>query len=235
MLASDIMHQAVVSIPQDAELHDAVRLMVARRLSGLVVVDDAGKMVGMLTEADLLRRTEIGTEHRYSKLVAFLRGPGREAEDYLRTHARHVRDVMHTPVLAVSKDSKLDDVVALMEKNKVRRVPVLEHGKPIGIISRADLLRALEPLLAPDDEISPCTDAALAQSVIDALGAQPWVPPGLTVGAAGGVVTVYGVVSDPREERAVTVLVENVPGVKSVDAQLTYVDVNAGISLTGLG
>ena len=108
-------------------------------------------------------------------------------------------------------------------------------GKPIGIISRADLLRALEPLLAPDDEISPCTDAALAQSVIDALGAQPWVPPGLTVGAAGGVVTVYGVVSDPREERAVTVLVENVPGVKSVDAQLTYVDVNAGISLTGLG
>lgn len=235
MLASDIMHNEVVSISVDARIHEAVRLMVAKRISGLVVVDGSGAMVGMLTEADLLRRAEIGTGHRYSKLLNFLRGPVREAEDYLRTHARVVRDLMHTPVVAVSKATSLEELVALMEKHRVRRLPVLENGKPVGVIARADLLRALEPLLAPDDEQFLCPDCDLETAVIAALRAQGWTPPGVSVAAKDGVVTLYGVVSDPREERAVTVLVENVPGVKAVKNQLAYVDVNTGISMTGLG
>jgi len=194
MIASDIMHPGVISIAQDASVHDAVRLMVARRVSGLVVVDAKGAMVGMLTEGDLLHRVEIGTEHHYSKLLAFLRGPVREAQDYLRTHARRVSDLMHTPVVAVTKNTKLEELVELMEKHKVRRMPVLENGKPIGIISRADLLRALEPLLAPDDVVDPCDDAELEERVI-----------------------------------------ENVAGVTAVKNELTYVDVNTGISMTGLG
>jgi len=235
MLASDIMHPEVVSIAEGDSVHDAVRLMIAKRISGLVVVDAAGAMVGMLTEGDLLRRAEIGTEHRYSKFLAFLRGPVREAEDYLRTHARRVADLMHTPVVAVTKSTKLEELVAVMEKHKIRRLPVLDHGKPVGIISRADLLRALEPLLAPDDAVEPCDDRELEGKVIAALGKQDWVPPGLTIAANCGSVTLYGVVSDPREERAVMVLVENLPGVTAVKNELTYVDVSTGISMTGLG
>ncbi len=235
MLARDIMHPAVVSITQDASIHDAVRLMVARRISGLVVVDKDGKMVGMLTEADVLRRAEIGTEPHHSKLIAFLRGPAREAGDYLRTHARQVSDLMHTPVVAVTLRATLDEIVASMEKHKVRRLPVLDHGKPVGIISRADLLRALEPLLAPDDEVVAASDRDLETAVLHALRAQAWVPPGLAVSAKAGVITVSGVVSDPREERAVIVLVENVPGVASVKNELIYVDVNTGMTFSGLG
>jgi CBS domain-containing protein len=235
MQASDIMHHEVISIGQDSSVYAAVRLMVAKRVSGLVVVDEHGVMVGMLTEANLLHRAEIGTEHHYSKLIAFLRGPVREAEDYLRTHARKVSDLMRTPVVAVTKATKLEEVVETMEKHKVRRIPVLEHGKPVGIISRADLLKALEPMLAPDDVVGSYTDPQLEEAVISALADQPWVPPGLSIAAEAGVITLYGVVSDPREERAVVVLVENTPGVKGVKNQLAYVDVNTGISMTGLG
>jgi len=235
MIASDIMHPGVISITEDASVHDAVRLMVARRVSGLVVVDAKGAMVGMLTEADMLHRVEIGTEHRYSKLLTFLRGPVREAESYLRTHARRVSDLMHTPVVAVTQNTELEDLVELMEKHNIRRMPVLDDGKPVGIISRADLLRALEPLLAPDDEVEPCSDTDLEEKVMAALQEQVWVPPGLSVAVAAGKVTLYGVVSDPREERAVIVLVENVCGVTEVKNDLTYVDVNTGISMTGLG
>ena len=234
MLARDIMHQAVISIPQTATVHDAVRLMVARRISGLVVVDQHGKLVGMLTESDLLRRAEIGTEPHHSKLVACLRGPGREAEDYLRTHAQLVSDLMHSPVTAVSPDATLDEIVGAMEKHKVRRVPVVEKGVPVGIISRADLLRALEPMLAPDDEVRASTDQELEDAVIAELRAQPWVPPGLAVAARSAIVTISGVVSDPREERAVLVLVQSVPGVRGVRNELVYVDVNTGMTFSGM-
>lgn len=235
MRASDIMHRAVIVIAQDATIYQAARLMSAHRISGLVVVDNAGTAVGMLTESDLLRRAELGTEPRHSALLAFLRGPAREAADYLRTHARIVADVMHKPVLAVRPDASLDEVVAVMEKNKIRRLPVVEDGKPVGVISRADLLAALEPLLAAGDEAANLTDSDIQAALIKALNQQPWVPPGLSVDVRNGVATIYGVVSDPREERAVEVLAENVTGVKSVRNQLTFVDVNSGMAITGLG
>jgi len=235
MLAKDIMHREVISIAHDAPVQQAVALMVERRVSGLVVVDDAGEMVGMLTEGDLLRRAEIGTEPHYSKLLTFLRGPSREARDYLRTHARLVLDLMHTPVIAVNVDTGLEEVVAAMEKYKVRRLPVLAAGVPVGMISRADLLRALLPMLTRIEPPPACTDSELANSVVAALRAQSWAPPGVTVAAADGVITLSGVVTNPDEERAVTVLVQNVAGVKDVRNELAYVDVNTGISMTGLG
>src|SRR5688572_2697502 len=134
MKVRDVMTTPVVSIDSEAPISRAIRLMLQKKISGLPVVDAAGNLTGVVTEGDFLRRAEAGTLHSQPRWLEFLMGPGLLAEDYAKTHGRKVSEVMTRSVKTVDEDTQLNDVVALMERNGIKRIPVLRGKKLIGIV-----------------------------------------------------------------------------------------------------
>ncbi len=229
MKARDVMHRGVATVMPEAPLAEAIGIMVAKRISGLPVVDAAGAVVGILTEGDLLRRAETGTQLESEGWRAWLAGPGRGAQDYIRAHARKVGEVMTQPVVMVDPDAALAEIVALMESRGIKRVPVLEADRLVGIVSRADLLRALERLL-PKTETQAVAGAELRRRVLGELDKQRWSPRSyLDVKVERGVAELLGLVTDPRQRDALRVLAENVPGVRGVVDHLTWIEPYSGI------
>jgi CBS domain-containing protein len=143
MKAKDVMTRHVVTIAPNASILEALRLMLQHKISGLPVVDEKGNLAGIVTEGDFLRRAETGTERKRSRWFEFLVGPGALAADYVRSHARRVDEVMTTDIHTITEDAPLDDVVALMEKHRIKRLPVMRGGELVRIVSRANLLHAL--------------------------------------------------------------------------------------------
>lgn len=233
MKASDVMRTDLVTVTPRTEIRDAVRLMLDHRISGLPVVDEAGAAVGMLTEGDLLRRAELGTQQRPPAWRAWLAGSGSEALHYVRSHARRVGEVMTVPIIGVRPDTGLTEVVALMEARRIKRLPVLEHGRLAGIVTRADLLRALEKNLPPPPETLPVSDAELRRRVLTALWQQPWARRDtfLDVRVKDGIVELVGVVTDRRERAAILVVAENTPGAQGVVDHLLWVEGMSGIPM----
>jgi CBS domain-containing protein len=133
----------VISVSPDETVADAARLMLQKKISGLPVVDDRGNLVGIVTEGDFLRRTEIGTKRQRLRWVEFFIGPGQLADEYIRFSGRKVRDVMTNDVHARMPETPLSDVVRLMERHRIKRLPVIDNGKPVGIVTRANLLHAM--------------------------------------------------------------------------------------------
>lgn len=229
MKALEIMRREVWTVTPGTPVEDAVHLMVAHRISGLPVIGATGELVGILSEGDLLRRVEMGTDLRIPRWRAWLSGPGPEARAYVRSHACKVEDVMTTPVISVSPETDLSEVVALMESRRIKRVPVLENGRLVGILSRADLVRALEQLL-PKVNTQPVADAELRQRVLAEIGKQHWAPrSGIDVRVENAVAELRGIITDESERAALRVLAENVPGIKRVVDQLVWVEAASGI------
>ena len=228
MYAADVMTREVVTIEADAPIAKAVRLMLEKRLSGLPVVDAAGRLVGIVTEGDFLRRAEIGTEMRHPRWLEYLLGPGPLAGEYVQAHTRKVADVMTERVSSVVEETPVEDIVRLMERRHIKRVPVIRDAAIVGIVSRADLLRALAALMTEPPSAS-VGDAALRKRVLVALAEQSWAPRvGLQVSVHGGVVQLSGAILDERERQALRVAIENVPGVERVDDQLCWVEPLSG-------
>jgi CBS domain-containing protein len=139
MKVRDVMTTDIRAVSPDATIDEVIVIMTKRRVSGVPVVDEAGLLVGMLTEGDLLRRAETGTgDHLRPLFIDLLIGSSREAADYIRTHSRRVGDLMTAHVLTVSENDELRDVVRLMERRRIRRVPVVRAGRLVGIVSRFD-------------------------------------------------------------------------------------------------
>ncbi len=141
--AKDIMTSPVVTVEPDVAVLQAVRIMLQRRMSGLPVVDKEGGLVGIITEGDFLRRAETGTQRRRPRWLEFLVGPGRLAQEYAHSHGRKVSEIMTPDPVTVEEGAPLDDVVKLMEKRQIKRVPVVRGNNVVGIVSRANLLHAL--------------------------------------------------------------------------------------------
>lgn len=228
MKAADVMTRDVVTVKADAPIAEAVRLMLDRRISGLPVVDAAGRLIGIVTEGDFLRRAETGTEKRRPRWVEFLVGPGRLAEDYVRTHARKVAEVMTAKVATANKDADVTDIVRLMEQRRIKRVPIVEDDRIVGLVSRADLLHALGRLMA-QAPAAPADDAALRERILAEFERQNWVPlAGIDVKVSGGEVVLSGAITDERERQALRVAVENIAGVKAVHDRLAWVEPTSG-------
>jgi CBS domain-containing protein len=225
---SDIMTREVVTVTPETTLEAAVRLMVERRVSGLPVVDGAGAVVGVVTEGDLLRRVETGTERRHSRWVELLVSPGRLAEEYVRAHARKIGEIMTEKVVAVAPDTPLADVVSLMETNNIKRLPVVDDGRLVGIVSRANLVAALAGLLG-EGRVVETGDAEIHRRILAIIDQQPWGPrASVEVTVADGVVELHGTVLDERERVALRVAAENLPGVKAVRDHLVWVEPLSG-------
>ncbi|MDA8050569.1 MAG: CBS domain-containing protein [Rhodospirillales bacterium] len=230
MVASDIMTTDPVTARPDTPLGEAVRLFLDKRISGLPVLDEAGRLVGMLTEGDLLRRTETGTE-REPHWLELLFSSIRLAREYVHTHGRTVGDVMTRGAVAITAETPLGVAVRLMEARRIKRLPVLDRpaGRLVGIISRADLVRALAMMLA-ESPASPPSDQAIRARVEAEIAGQPWAPSlrDLTVLVNAGTVTLQGVVFHDEQREALKVLAGSVPGVKGVHDQLSWIEPMTG-------
>jgi CBS-domain-containing membrane protein len=205
--------------------------MFDHRISGLPVVDGKAGLVGILTEGDLLRRSELGTAGQRPRWLDLLM-TGRLASEYVRTNTRRVSEIMSRDVVSVPEDTPLPEVVRLMERHRIKRVPVLRDAALIGIVSRADLLRALQRLLVAESKTA-ASDETIRRHVIDELAQAPWAPHGLTVDVANGVVTLDGVILDEQKRKALRVAAENVPGVKAVVDHIVWVEPVTGWVVEG--
>lgn len=229
MNAGDVMTQNIVSVDPGDSVSHAVGLMLERRISGVPVIDATGALVGMLTEGDLLRRAEIGTQKRRARWIEFLIGPGRLAEDYVRSAGRRVSEVMTTPVHTVSENTPLPEVVKIMESRQVKRLPVLRGQQVVGILSRANLLRALVSM-ARESTPANLNDSSIRQQLLAELGKQSWAPVALVdVIVKDGVVHLWGTLTEERQRQGIRVVAENTPGVKRVEDHLVWIEPISGM------
>jgi CBS domain-containing protein len=229
MKARDVMTWGVISVEEGASVERAARLMLQNKVSGLPVVDAKGALVGIVTEGDFLRRTEIGTKRRRPRWLEFLIGPGRLATEYVHAAGRTVNEIMTPGPYAVTPETSLEEIVDVMERRRIKRLPVLEGGKLLGIVSRANLMHALASL-AREAKPSADTDAAIRDRILAELAKQPWAPQ-INVVVRDGVVDLSGVLTDERERPAVVVAAENVPGVKVVHDHMVWIEPFSGMVL----
>ncbi|HEY4986520.1 MAG TPA: CBS domain-containing protein [Bradyrhizobium sp.] len=230
MRAHQIMTRPVVTVTPETTIVDAANLMLQRHVSGLPVVDAAGKLVGVVSEGDFIRRSEIGTGRKRGRWLRFILGPGKSASDFVHEHGHKVGEVMTKTPLTITEDTALAEIVALMEKNNVKRLPVMRGDKVVGIVSRANLLQAVASIVrqVPDPTAD---DDHIRNRIIDALEKNDWCPFGLSVIVRDGIVHLSGVITEERARQAAVVAAENVQGVKKVHDHLCWVDTMSGIYL----
>lgn len=228
MRAHQIMTRSVVTVRPDATILEAANTMLQHHVSGLPVVDAAGKLVGIVSEGDFIRRGEIGTQKKRSRWLSFLMGT--DATQYVREHGRKVCEVMTHDPLTIAEDATLEEIVNAMEANGIKRMPVMRDGKLVGIVSRANLLHAVASLAReiPDPTAD---DDHIRSRIIQALEKHDWSPFGLNVIVRDGIVHLSGVITDEGSRQAAIVATENVAGVKKVHDHLSWVDVMSGMYL----
>jgi CBS domain-containing protein len=210
-------------VSPDASILEAVRLMLQKRISGLPVVDGQGMLVGVVTEGDFLRRAETGTQRKRARWIEFFMGPGQPADEYVRTHGRKIADVMTPTPITITEDTRLDDIVNLMEQSRVKRLPVVRQRRVVGIVSRANLLHALASVVG-ELPASVTTDVTIREQIMSELSNKAWSPRDFDVVVRDGVVELWGGILDERERQAAKVAVENVAGVKSIKDHLVWVE-----------
>jgi CBS domain-containing protein len=234
MNAADIMTHPVVTVTPETTITEAAQLMLQHRISGLPVVD-GGAVVGIITEGDLLRRAETGTAVRRAHWLELLLGPERLAQDFIRAHARKVGEIMTPNIVSAAPHSALADVVGLMEKHHIKRMPVIDEGRLVGIISRANLVHALVEALAKPAP-PPGSDDDIRRHILDRIAAEPWGPRfAVSVTVKDGVVDLSGTFTHDHERAALKVLVENTPGVKAIRDHRVWVDPFSGTVIPAEG
>jgi CBS domain-containing protein len=221
MHARDLMTTAVVTVTPDTPVAAIAALLASRGISAVPVVDPDGRMVGIVTEADLVRRLagdDVGQKKGWLAGIATGRARA-EAERYVRLHGGRASDVMVTDLVTVQEDTPAREMARLMEERRVKRLPVLREGRLAGIVSRADLLSlAFRAPAAGDEQVS---DERIRRAIEAAMREQPWADAYLVYpSVAAGVVTFHGFSRSPSVPKALRVLAERVPGVKGVDIQL---------------
>jgi CBS domain-containing protein len=229
MKAKDVMTSPVISVEPNASIWEAVRIMLQRHISGLPVIDKDGRLVGIVSEGDFLRRAETGTQRQRTRWLEFLMGPGRLADEYTRSHGRKIQEIMTPDPVTVTEETPLEDVVRTMEKRRIKRLPVVRGNEVVGIVSRANLVHALAGVAR---ELMPtaASDEAIRARLLTELAKEPWAPVGLIDPIVRhGVVEMWGTITEERQRQALIAAAENVPGVKAVHDHLGWVDVMSGV------
>lgn len=227
MYAMKVMTRPVVTIPADATVYAAADILLGARISAAPVVDADGKMIGIVSEADLMNRPESGTVPAKSWLQRLLAPEVVLARDFLRSHSHHVADVMTHDVVTAEERTDLKEIAGLMQSRGVKRVPIVRDGKVVGIVSRANLLQGL---LARDPRAGEGTapDDDLRERVNDELDRHSWASDVSNVVVENGAVHLWGQTFSPTARDAVRVAVENVHGVKRVVNNIVVLPVEAG-------
>ncbi|MGX7744128.1 CBS domain-containing protein [Rhodopseudomonas parapalustris] len=230
MRAHQIMTRQVVTIGPEASIVDAANAMIDNHLSGLPVVDADGKLIGIISEGDFIRRAEIGTERKRGRWLRMLLGPGTCAGDFVHEHGRKVGEVMTHHPYTITEDTSIETIVKLMEKHHVKRFPVMRGDVLVGIVTRKNLLRAVADLARQAPEPN-AADDKIRDKIITEIERNDWRPFGLSVLVRDGVVHLNGVITEERSRQAAVVVAENVCGVREVHDHLCWVDTMSGFYL----
>jgi CBS domain-containing protein len=230
MRAHQVMTRQVITIAADASIVDAAHIMLDKHISGLPVVDEAGMLVGIVSQGDFIRRAEIGTQRKRGRWLKFLVGPGRAASDFVQERGRKVGEIMTQDPCTVTEDSTLEDIVELMERNNIKRLPVMRGDRPVGIVTRTNLLQAVAGL-ARDVPDPTADDDHIRDRVMTSIEKSEWGPFGLGVVVCDGIVDLSGVITNEQSREATIVAAENVSGVTRVHDHLCWVEPMSGMYL----
>ena len=224
MRAIDVMTSEVVTVSDNASVAAVAKLLAERSISAVPVVDAANRVIGMVSEGDLLHRTETGTERRRSWWLDMLASTNQLAGDYIKSHSGLVKDVMTRDVISVSDTTPVADIAIVLETNRIKRVPVLREGKLVGIVSRANLVRALATSGDQPSSDTEIDDLSIRDKLLAELKAQRWaeVSPA-NVSVKDGVVHLWSSYLSEQEKRALIVAAENTPGVRRVEDHMRRV------------
>ena len=220
MKASDVMTRDVVSVAPETTVREIAALMTARRISGVPVVETDGRLVGILSETDLLHRAETGTERQRKWWLGIFADADSLAREYAKSHGLKARDVMSTSVISVDAETELARVADILDRRNLKRLPVLSDGKLVGIITQGDLVRALAGTKSKpaDAEID---DKSLSQDIDRRMRAAQWLHGNIVnVVVENGVVQLVGMVPSQDQRHALRILAEETPGVVRVEDRL---------------
>lgn len=218
MRAADVMTSEVITLGEDASVQEAAKLMAEHGISAVPVIDRESRVVGMVSEGDLLHRAETGTERRRSWWLEMVASTNQLAGEYVKSHSGKVKDVMTRDVVSVTEETPIADIAVLLETNRIKRVPVLRGGKLAGIVSRANLVRALAMTINERPSGAEADDRAIRDRLLDELKAQKWAevsPANITV--KDGIVHLWSSYYSEQEKRALVVAAESIPGVRRVE------------------
>jgi CBS domain-containing protein len=219
MLARDVMVAPVITVKPYSSIKTVADLFWKRHISGAPVVDDNGKIVGMISEGDLVYRSELKTDRPHPYWFLQVAGKENLAKEYAKSHAKHVSDVMTHNVVTAAPDTPLGDIAALMERNFIKRVPIVANDQLVGILTRANLVQALAS--APRGLDIPPSDSTIRAKLLLELNKQPWADASrLNLIVHDGVVEIWGTVSSDAERQAVRVAAESMLGVSAVNNHL---------------
>jgi CBS domain-containing protein len=222
MKAADVMATNVITVRLDTPVATIAEVLLANRISAVPVVNDKDALVGIVSEGDLIHRVEAGTERHRSWWLELLTGKEMLAHEFVKSHARKASDVMTRAVVSVQPDTPLGDIASLLEKHRIKRVPVLSNGKIAGIVSRANLIQAL----VSDAKASNASvdDLTLHSNILEQLRTKPWFDPStIKIIVNNGTVELWGIVGSETEKNAIRVAVEVTPGVRQVANKLVHV------------
>jgi CBS domain-containing protein len=230
MRAHQIMTRKVITVGTAASIVDAANIMLENHVSGLPVIDETGKLVGIVSQGDFIRRAEIGTQRKRGRWLKLLLGPGTVASDFVHERGRKVGEIMTLEPRTVTEDATLEDVVQLMEHNKVKRLPVMRGDQLVGIVTRSNLLQAVAELAreVPDPTAD---DDHIRDRIITSIEKADWGPFGLGVIVRNGNVHLSGIITNERSRQAAIVAAENVSGVTKVHDHLCWVEPMSGMYL----
>ena len=219
LTANDVMTTSVVTVAPETPVPEVARLLHESGISGVPVVDTDGKVIGIVSEGDLIGHAGTVGERRRSWWLRLLTGDDALARDYAKTHAHSVRDVMTARVITVPDTASLADIARQMEKHGIKRVPVVREGRLVGIVSRGNLLQALAAIDVT--KTVSAGDRTIRERLTAELQAQPWAHMMTkNIVVENGVVYLFGFVRSDDERRALNVAAGNVPGVTRVEDQM---------------
>lgn len=219
MKAKHAMTYPVITATPDMTVRQVAQLLTEHHISALPVVDKAGKVIGLVSEGDLIRRFEIGTQRRRSWWLSLFTSNIQLAEEYAHAHATKILDLMTYDVISVGPETPLPEIARIFERNHIKRVPVIDHDKLVGIVTRANLVRAIAT--APQKEHRPLRDEELHDKILERLKELDWVNlTTLNVTVDHGVVNLRGLVNSEAERNALRIATESVHGVKAVNNNL---------------
>jgi CBS domain-containing protein len=220
MRAIDVMVRNVVTVRPDTDVAEAVTLLAEHDVSALPVVDAAGNLVGVLSEADLIHRAEIGTEKQRPWWLEAVSGASTLADEFAKSHGKKVGEVMTDTVISVAEETPISEIAAIFERKRIKRVPVVKDGRLVGIVSRSNLIQALASVVGRVDEHDE-SDRQIRLELLARLQGQKWTDFGSrNVTVSNRVVHLWGLVGSEAERKALLALAESTPGVSRVSDEM---------------
>ena len=211
------MTREVITVGPETSIREIVAIMGGKHISGLPVLAADGRIIGIVSQSDLLHRAELGTERRHKWWFRTFGDSNALARDFAKAHGLKARDVMSRHVISVREDAELRDVADILDNHRIKRVPVAQSGRLVGLITRGDLVRALSQVQV-SEPIGKIENASLQKLLRDRIRTQPWLNKSyINLTVNDGVVELWGYVDTEDEHSALRALVEETAGVMRVE------------------